>query len=257
MREHKTDKKTRDADNLLPGRKPVLEALRGQDAGIDCVYIDGGRKSQEIEELFRLCREQGVKFRVVSGDELNRMFDGNHQGVLARLFAPGFVELDDLLERLPAAPLPVLLALDQIQDPGNVGTMARTLYALGGAGLLTTKDRGAYLGGAARKASAGALTRLPVCQAVNLARTLDACEEQGIAIYGTGLGPDSVDIYDLKPEFPCALVLGGEEKGMRPNVAKRCQAMIRIPFGREFDSLNVAQAAAVILGQFWGAKRRG
>lgn len=144
-------------------------------------------------------------------------------------------------------------------DPGNVGTLCRTLYALGGAGLLLPRHNSAYLGPAARRAAAGALEHLPVAQVTNLAHALDSAEEAGLTIYGAGgaPGPNSLDAFADGMRLPAVLVLGNEDKGLRPGVAKRCAHMLRIPLARPFDSLNVAQAGAVLLGLAAAARSRG
>ena len=140
------------------------------------------------------------------------------------------------------------LILDALQDPGNVGTLCRTLYALGGAGVILPRHNSAYLGPAAHRAAAGALERLPVARVTNLAHALDEAEEAGFSIYGAGCGPDAADAFEHAMQLPAVLVLGNEDKGLRPGVAKRCGRMLRIPLARKFDSLNVAQAGAILLG---------
>ena len=156
--------------------------------------------------------------------------------------------------RMPDTALPEVLAgqryvvLDGVQDPGNVGTLCRTLYALGGAGVILPRHNSAYLGPAAHRAAAGALERLPVARVTNLAHALDEAEEAGFSIYGAGCGPDAADAFEHAMQLPAVLVLGNEDKGLRPGVAKRCGRMLRIPLARKFDSLNVAQAGAILLG---------
>lgn len=148
-------------------------------------------------EVQNLCRQNGVRFSLVDGAALDRLCRGPrqgrdavaHQGVVARLAVTGFCGLEELLAAVPDAPLPLLLALDQVQDPGNVGTLCRTLYALGGAGLLLPRHNSAYLGPAARRAAAGALEHLPVAQVTNLAHALDSAEEAGLTIYGAAARP--------------------------------------------------------------------
>ena len=209
----------------------------------------------------RLCRAHGIRCNAVDAAALDRLCGrprrGHavaHQGVAARLAATEFVSLEALLLSVPEAPLPLLLALDQVQDPGNVGTLCRTLYALGGAGLLLPRHHSADLGPAARRTAAGALERLAVAQVTNLAHALDSAEEAGLAVYGTGDGSGSaggapcVDAFTTPIELPAVLVLGNEDKGLRPGVAKRCSTFLRIPLARKFDSLNVAQAGAILMG---------
>jgi 23S rRNA (guanosine2251-2'-O)-methyltransferase len=232
-------------DHLTPGRKPVIDLLRARPDALDTVFL--ADDTPGLGEIVGLCREGGVRFRKVRRAELDRMFAGNHQGVVARLRSRQLVDLDSLIATAARSPLPLILALDQVQDPGNVGTLARTLLAIGGAGLLFPRDRTAFMGPAAAKAAAGALDRLPLCQVVNLARALDACADAGLSIYGSAAGPGSTDLFSARLDFPAVLVLGNEDKGMRPNVGKRCSAMLSIPMAGGFDSLNVAQAGAMIM----------
>ncbi|MDE6735196.1 MAG: RNA methyltransferase [Desulfovibrio sp.] len=247
-----------DADLLLPGMKPVLELLAATPQRVSQVYCRKGLASPDADEVRRLCRKHGIRCNAVDAATLDRLCGrprrGHavaHQGVAARLAATEFTSLGALLHAVPEAPLPLLLALDQVQDPGNVGTLCRTLYALGGAGLLVPSHNSAYLGPAARRTAAGALERLPVAQVPNLAHALDSAEEAGLAVYGTGCGTGGaacVDAFTTPMELPAVLVLGNEDKGLRPGVAKRCATFLRIPFARDFDSLNVAQAGAILLG---------
>ena len=252
---------------LLPGLKPVLELLASEPQRVDLVFCKKGLHGPEAREVQNLCRQNGVRFSLVDGAALDRLCRGPrpgrdavaHQGVAARLAVTGFCGLEELLADVPDAPLPLLLALDQVQDPGNVGTLCRTLYALGGAGLLLPRHNSAYLGPAARRAAAGALEHLPVAQVTNLAHALDSDEEAGLTIYGAGgaPGPNSLDAFADGMRLPAVLVLGNEDKGLRPGVAKRCAHMLRIPLARPFDSLNVAQAGAVLLGLAASARSRG
>lgn len=252
---------------LLPGLKPVLELLQSEPQRIDLVFCKKGLRSREALEVQNLCRRNGVRFNLVEQAALDRLCrDARqkhdavaHQGVAARLAVTGFCGLENLLASVADAPLPLILALDQVQDPGNLGTLCRTLYALGGAGLLLPLHNSAYLGPAARRAAAGALEHLPVARVTNLAHALDAAEEAGLTIYGTGGadGPRSVNAFTSSLLLPAVLVLGNEDKGLRPGVAKRCSRFLRVPLARPFDSLNVAQAGAVLLGLAAAARSRG
>lgn len=240
---------------LLPGIKPVLELLESEPHRVDTLFLRKGLRSRETARMLDLCRAASIRFSLVEEVALDHMcvaqspaqHHPQHQGVVARLAATSQISLEALLEAVPTAPLPVLLALDQVQDPGNVGTLARTLYALGGAGLLLPRHNSAYLGGAARRSAAGALERLPVACVTNLGHALDQAEEAGLTVMGAGTGPGSVDALREPLPLPVVLVLGNEGKGLRPGVAKRCALMARIPMARDFDSLNVAQAGAILL----------
>lgn len=239
--------KTKKSENIVPGRKPVAEILRETPHHIDTVLV--AREEGGLTHIVALCQQQRVRFRLVPRTELDRIIAGAHQGVVARMRLAASVGIEALLEALWTAPLPVLLALDQVQDPGNVGTLTRTLYGLGGAGLLVPKDRSAYLGGHAAKAAAGTLTRLPVHVAVNLGRALSQLTEHSLPIYGAAAHAEAAVLWQIRFRFPCVLVLGGEERGLRPGIQSRCHTFVRIPMARELNSFNVAQAGAMLLGE--------
>lgn len=236
---------------VLPGLKPVLELLEREPERIDTVFLRKGQRSHDTERILDLCRTAGVRFALTDTQGLDRLCpSGGHQGVAARLFEAGFVDFSTLLEEAPDAPLPLILVLDQVQDPGNAGTLARTLYALGGAGMVIPRHNGAYLGAGARRAAAGALERLPVAKVTNISRALDEARDAGFSIYGAALGEESLNAFATPLHLPALLVLGNEDHGIRQQVAKRCHHLVHIPMLRAFDSLNVAQAGGILVSCF-------
>lgn len=239
--------------HYVAGRKGALEVLEHEPNCVDAIFVQEGVRGGDIDALFTLGKKHGLQRKVLPKPQLDKMHPSNHQGVLLRLYAPGFLELEQILGLLPDSPLPVLLALDQVQDAGNVGTLARTLFALGGAGLLIPRHNSAMLGAGAVKASAGVLARLPICKVTNLGQALQECAGQGIAVYAAQSGPEAVSLFDLKPRFPAVLVVGNEDKGVRPGVLKHCE-QVHIPMAGKIDSINVAQAGAMMLGRLLQAK---
>ena len=137
---------------VLSGVKPVLELLEREPERIDAVLLRKGRRSQDTDRILDLCRAAKVRFTLTDAQSLDRLCPTGHQGVVARLFKAGFTDFSDLLAQAPDAPLPLVIVLDQVQDPGNAGTLARTLYALGGAGLVIPRHNGAFLGAGAGRA---------------------------------------------------------------------------------------------------------
>lgn len=243
-------------EDLLPGRKPVRELLADRPKTVDDVLLRQGLRGPDIDAIVAACKDAGVRFRFVPAGDLDRLYPGNHQGVLARLISGELASLADVLEAARLAPLPVALALDRVQDPGNVGALARTLYALGGGGIILPRHEGARLGPGAAKASAGTLSRLPVAKVANLSRALEEAAEGGFTVVGAAGEEGAENALAATPEFPLVLVLGNEEEGIRPGVRKRCQTLYRIPQARPIDSLNVAQAGAIILGRLAGVALR-
>jgi 23S rRNA (guanosine2251-2'-O)-methyltransferase len=250
-----SDREKKDGKIYVVGNKPVKELLLDDPSRVDFVAFRKGRHDKGLEEILELCRKTKVPFRSVAAKDLDFMYPGNHQGVAARCASLSYMPLETMLETAPEAPLPLIIALDQVQDTGNVGVLARTLYALGGAGLIVCQHHGAYLGAGAVRSSAGALNKLPVAKVGNLANALKDCVNYDYTLYCARACSDSQDAYTAELQTPAVLVLGNEEKGIRPGVAKFCHHSLSIPFRREFDSLNVAQAGAILVSEF--AKRLG
>ncbi|MBD5608018.1 MAG: RNA methyltransferase [Desulfovibrio sp.] len=241
----------------LPGIKPVLEALVKNPDKIIEIYLKANLKSRDAEDAKRLCEANKIPLKLVDNSVLDKLCRSrsvsavNHQGVVAKIKAGNIVSLDKLLRYVYEAPLPLILALDQIQDPGNLGTLSRTAYALGCAGLILPLHNGALLSPGASRSSAGALDLLPCAEVVNLARSLDEAAERDFNIYATDSASNgAIDAFSVSWATPAILVLGNENKGVRPGVLKRCQYRVKIPFRRDFDSLNIAQAGAIFIGLF-------
>ena len=244
-----------DGKIFVVGNKPVAELLRDDPSRVDFVAFRKGRRDAQMEEILALCKANDVPFRSASPKDLDYMYRGNHQGVAARCAALSYTPLTTLLETAPSAPLPLIVALDQVQDTGNVGVLARTVYALGGAGLIVCQHHGAYLGAGAVRSSAGALNKLRVAKVGNLSAALKDCVNYDCTVYCARTGPNALNVQTADLAAPAVLVLGNEEKGIRPGVAKHGHHDLAIPFLREFDSLNVAQAGAIIVAEF--ARRLG
>ena len=215
-----TDK---DMENFLPGMKPVLELLEREPEKVDMVYVRKGRASAESSRLLDLCREYGVRFSLVNDDTLSRMAaHAGHQGVIARLRDAAFTPWETFLEQAAHAPLPLMVALDQVQDPGNVGTLARTLFAMGGAGLILPKHNSAFLGPGARRSAAGALERLPITQVVNLSRAVKEAREAGFVTCAAQKVDNSVNPLTEKLPLPRPAGARQRRQGRAP---RRAQAL--------------------------------
>lgn len=238
---------------LLAGRKQVRECLEQAPERVDAVWLQQGLKGRELSQIMQACKKAGLRYQLATQQKMDAMFKGRHQGALARILPQGFVEETELFALAHEARLPLVVALDQVQDPGNVGVLARTMLGLGAAGIMLPKHNAAGLGPGAVRSAAGALWKLPLCKVTNLGRSLETARETGLSIYGAALGEDSVSYHAFAPRFPAVLVLGGEEKGLRQSIRSRCDALVAIPLSGQMESLNVAQAGAVLLGH-WLAK---
>ncbi len=249
-------KNKKNSQHILPGYKPVLELLQNDPSKIDHLYLRKGKNIKEANLLLALCKEHSVRHTLVEDEVLARLCDNaNHQGVAVRLREVSYTPFETLLETAFSAPLPLIIALDQVLDPGNVGTLVRTMYALGAAGLVVPKHNSAFLGAGAARSAAGSLEKLPIAEVVNLARAVELAAKSGYTTYYADMHGENALTCETqnKLQFPALLVLGSEEKGVRQGVQNHCSAALSIPFLREFDSLNVAQAGAILLASFFQA----
>lgn len=248
----------------MPGKKPVMELLNHNPRRIEKVFLKKKLADDDSRAILELCRKNGVETELADVEALDALCSSEgrktnhvgHQGIVAILSQGTPYTLNEVLNLVVSSPLPLLLALDQIQDPGNLGAIARTAYALGCAGLILPQHNSAACSPGAMRSSAGALERLPVAIVPNLARALDAAEVRDMHIYGTICqtsrgelaAKTHADAYTHRWNLPAVLVLGNEKKGIRPGVARRCEAFLTIPLARQFDSLNIAQAGAILIG---------
>lgn len=230
------------------GVNPVLEALRAHPAEVVRVLVERGRegrRSQGAERVAQAAEEAGIRVEEVpQGDLAHRSRSGVHQGVGAELSEFEYAELEDVLERASAPAL--MLVLDGVTDPQNLGALVRSAHALGAHGVVIPKDRAAGITPAAFKAAAGALEHCPVARVTNLSRALEQMKERGVWTVALAADGDK-DLSTVDLRVPTALVLGSEGSGVRPLVRKTCDYVARIPMGGQVGSLNVSAAGAVAL----------
>jgi 23S rRNA (guanosine2251-2'-O)-methyltransferase len=235
---------------IIYGINPVLEALRT--GRVRRVRV-GPRADRRVEEAVALARANGIGIERVDAAAIERAARGGvHQGIVAELDAPRDYSLQELVDgAAPAAPL--LVVLDGIEDPHNVGAILRTADAAGAHGVVRQARRAAPLDGIAAKASAGAIAHVRIATEVNVARALEQLKALDVWILGlAGDAPEPYDAVDLT--LPTALVFGAEGTGLRRLVRERCDRLTAIPLYGSVDSLNVSVAAGVVL--FEAARQR-
>ncbi len=192
-------------------------------------------------------RRGGVRVRHVPRDALDAAADGrNHQGVVADVASLPPATLDDLARQRDGADPPLIVVLDGIEDPQNVGAIIRTVDAAGASGVVRQTRRAAALAGAAAKASAGAVHHVAVADVVNIARALDELKELGVWSVGLDAAAEK-PYYELDLTVPIALVVGAEGHGLRRLVRERCDFAAAIPMAGRVSSLNVSAATAIVL----------
>jgi len=235
--------------HILFGFHAVTVRLKTAAASISEIHIDQGRRDQRMRQFVERCKEAGVKL-VESDDERLHKLCGTHrhQGVVARVSAlQQHHSLDDVLDEVEAAEAaPLVLVLDGVTDPHNLGACLRVADGAGAHAVVAPKDHAVGLNATVAKVASGAAETVPYLMVTNLARTLNELKERNIWVIGTSDQAEK-SIYDLDLKGPVALVLGAEGEGMRALTAKTCDELVRIPMKGAVESLNVSVAAGVCL----------
>jgi 23S rRNA (guanosine2251-2'-O)-methyltransferase len=247
-----------EAAEFVAGRNPVVESLRAR-VPAATLYV-GARvaRDERVDEAIKLAADRGVPVLEAGPAELDRLTGGAlHQGLALRVRAYDYAHPDDLLARAAdAGQVPLIAALDSVTDPRNLGAIVRSAAAFGAHGVVVPARRGAGVTAGAWKASAGALARLPVARAANLARALQSYRDAGVFV--AGLDPaGEVTIRDLDlATSPLVLVTGSEGKGMSRIVAQTCDVLVRIPIAASTESLNAGVATGIALYEVAAVRSR-
>ncbi|MGE0780719.1 23S rRNA (guanosine(2251)-2'-O)-methyltransferase RlmB [Mycolicibacterium sp.] len=249
-------KKTDDTETVL-GRNPVVECLR---AGVPAtaLYVALGADSDErLTEAVQIAADKGISILEVPRHDLDRIAaNGLHQGLALQVPPYDYAHPDDLLKTAKSDVTPALLvALDNISDPRNLGAIVRSVAAFGGHGVLIPQRRSASVTAVAWRTSAGAAARLPVARATNLTRALKQYADAGLQIVGLDAGGDTA-IDELDGSGPLVVVVGSEGKGLSRLVRENCDAIVSIPMAGPTESLNASVAAGVVLAEI-ARQRRG
>lgn len=242
---------------VVYGMNPVRELLRTAGEGLGELWLaEGGARGAAFAELERVARERGAKVRTAPRAKLERLAGTDrHQGVVAVVADYRYAELGEILERARAAGRPPLVVvLDGVEDPHNLGAVIRSAHAMGAHGVVIPRDRAVGVTPAVAKASAGAVERCPVARVVNVAKTVDSLKEGGV--WSVALVQDAErPLRELDLKGPTALVLGNEGEGIRQLVRRSCDLEARIPMAGDLESLSVSASAAIALYEV--ARQRG
>ncbi len=244
-----------DAPELVVGRNPVVESLRAR-VPATALYVALGLDADErVKEAVSLAGKAGLALMEVGRAELDRMTDrAVHQGLALQVPPYTYLHPDDLLQRALATTAPLLVALDGVTDPRNLGAIVRSAAAFGAQGVLLPERRSAGMTAAAWRTSAGAAARIPVARCTNLSRTLRDYRDAGLFAVGlSGAGGTSLDDLELATE-PLVIVIGSEGDGLGRLVSQTCDVTVAIAMADGNESLNAGIAAAVMLAEV--ARRR-
>lgn len=227
------------------GRRPVWEALRAGKRKMHKVWMVTGTTGEVVQDILNLVKERGVPLEWIPRDRLDRMFRGNHQGVAAQANAVTYLELDEFLAQLPADEDVLVLGLDEIEDPQNVGAILRNAGFFGVTGVIVPRWRSAPVGETALRASSGAAEHVAVIRVTNLVDSIERMKNAGFDVLGADMAGEPLGQYVRGKRL--AIILGSEGKGLRRLVKEHCDKLLAIPARSKVGSLNVASAAAIFL----------
>jgi 23S rRNA (guanosine2251-2'-O)-methyltransferase len=245
----------RDAPELLVGRNPVVEALRSRIPATALYVALGIEIDDRITEAVRAATDRGIPLLEISRAEFDRITGGVlHQGIGLSVPPYSYESFDDLVANAIEQPAPLLVALDGVTDPRNLGAVVRSAAAFGAHGVFLTERRAAGMTATAWRTSAGAAARIPISQVTNLTRSIKRCQDEGFT--AVGLDADgATSLYDLEAAVgPLVVVVGSEGRGLSRLVGETCDLRVSIPMMSEVESLNASVAAAVALAEV--ARRR-
>jgi 23S rRNA (guanosine2251-2'-O)-methyltransferase len=242
----RNEREEREERPIIYGLSPVLEALRAANRRIEKVMIAQGVREHRVADVVDECRARSIAFEWLPRELFARLVDdkANHQGVVAQISAAGYVDTDEILDN--AGNDPLLVVLDGVEDPRNLGAILRVVECAGADGVFIPERRAVGLTDVVAKSSAGAVEYVKVAKVQNLNRLIEELKARDIWIVGaSGDAPASYQDWDWTR--PTALVMGGEGTGLHRLVAENCDALVRIPMYGKIDSLNVSVATGVIL----------
>ena len=238
----------------IEGRNPVKEALSGG-RSIDKLFVLKGGDAR-LGSIIRLAKEKKLVVSEVDRRKLDEMSrSGAHQGIIAVCAAVNYVSVDDILENArQKGEKPLIVILDSITDPHNLGAIIRSAAACGAHGVIIPKHRSAGINETVEKASAGTVSLIKIAKAVNLSSTVEYLKQQGVWIFGTALEENSRAHFNCDLKDSAALIIGSEGSGMSRVLKEKCDFLVKIPMSPQVQSLNASVAAGIVL--FEAAKQR-
>ena len=228
------------------GTRPVIEAINSGKT-IDKVFLQKGLHNELSNELEQLLRKQSISSSYVPIEKLNRLTNGNHQGVVAQISPIDFYDLEDLvLNTIESGKTPLFLLLDQLSDVRNFGAIIRTAECTGVNGIIIQKKGGAPINGDTVKTSAGAVFKIPICKVDHIKDAMFHLQASGIKVIAATEKTEDL-IYDISLLEPCAIIMGSEGKGISPSILKLVDAKAKLPLQGDIQSLNVSVACGAFL----------
>ncbi len=239
---------------LIYGRKPVLEALNSNEE-IEKIYLLHGQKGEIINSIRIAAKKKGINCTEIPFHKFKSLIKNqNAQGVIAVKSEIKYFLIDELIQLTKSKTQPIILILDRIQDTHNLGAILRTAECAGVDGVIITINESAPINETVIKTSAGAVEHLKISRIKNLIPIIEQLKDNGFWIVGSALD-NAVDYTSIKYDFPTALILGNEEKGIKKIILDKCDFIVKIPMIGKLQSLNVSVTAGILLFNIWEKKK--
>lgn len=233
--------------NLIYGHHPVVEAIRSGKA-VEKLFFQQGIRGEFEKEIRHLARDYNIPLQVVPKEKLNKLANGNHQGVAAYLALVDFISIEDVVPFVfEQGQTPLLLLLDSVSDVRNFGAICRSAECMGVHAVVVPQSGAAPANDEAMKASAGALARVRISRVRSLFSTVEWLQQSGIQVVATALTDQAAPLYNVDFSLPTAILMGSEGTGVHPKLIRMADRVVKIPQATNFDSLNVSVAAGVVL----------
>lgn len=235
-----------DKEKLIYGRHPVMDAIKNG-MSVDKVILSQIVKGDYEKEIRKICKIADIPFQVAPKERLESITKKNHQGVIAFLSHINYLQIEDVFPMIyDKGEIPLLVVLDGVTDVKNLGAIARSAEASGAHALIIPNKKTAQINAETIKASAGALSTLPVCRTASLGNAIDYLIMNGVQIIAADIKGKSY-LHELELTVPTALVMGAEDEGIRPHIIRKANELFKIPMKGQTDSFNVSVATGIVL----------
>ncbi|MEW9937825.1 23S rRNA (guanosine(2251)-2'-O)-methyltransferase RlmB [Clostridium butyricum] len=234
-------------EDIVIGRNAVMEALKG-DRTIEAIYVSNNKLEGSINAIMGMAKEQKILIKEVDKRKLDSMCDGEtHQGVIAKVTPFKYSEVSDIFELAEQkGEAPFIVILDEVEDPHNLGSIARTAELFGVHGIIIPKRRSASVTATVYKSSVGAIEHVKVAKVNNINSTIEELKEKGVWIYGADIRAEEYS-HEVDYSGSCALVIGNEGRGMSKLTVQKCDKLIKIPMVGKINSLNASVAGGIMM----------
>ncbi|MDO5517443.1 MAG: 23S rRNA (guanosine(2251)-2'-O)-methyltransferase RlmB [Clostridium sp.] len=235
-------------EDIVIGRNAVIEALKNDSRTIETLYISNNKLEGSINTIVGIAKEKKIIIKEVDKRKLDSMCDGEtHQGVIAKVTPFKYSEVSDILDLArERGEAPFIVILDEVEDPHNLGSIARTAELFGVHGIIIPKRRSASVTATVYKSSVGAIEHVKVAKVTNLNATIDSLKEEGIWVYGADIRAEEYS-YEVDYSGPCALIIGNEGRGISKLTVQKCDKLIKIPMVGKINSLNASVAGGIMM----------